>query len=322
MPTQRDECCHAGGSVEFGPDGSLFVSTGDNTNPFASEGFSPSDERSGRAPWDAQRTAANSMDLRGKILRILPQADGTYAIPTDNLFAADPTRGRPEIYIMGDRNPFRIHVDQRNGWLYWGEVGPDASSPDSMRGPAGHDEINQARAAGFYGWPYFIGDNKPYHDWDFARNRSNGPYDPPAPVNDSPNNTGARELPPAQPAFIWYPYGKTRQFPLVGEGGRTAMAGPVYYEGDYPAGPSRFPAYYDGRFFMYEWMRHRIWSVKMDESGAYRWMESFLPEQNLVRPMDLEFGPDGSLYLLEYGEVWNQRNAEARLTRIAFRPAS
>ncbi len=37
---------------------------------------------------------------------------------------------RPEIYVMGDRNPYRITVDQKNSFLYWGEVGPDA--PDSI----------------------------------------------------------------------------------------------------------------------------------------------------------------------------------------------
>ena len=48
------------------------------------------------------------------------------------------------------------------------------------------------------------------------------------------NNTGLRELPPAQPAFIWYPYGPSHDFPEVGTGGRNAMAGPVYYTDLYP----------------------------------------------------------------------------------------
>ena len=98
IPTQREECCHAAGSLEFGPNGNLFISTGDNTSPRESDGFSPSDEREGRGPFDAQKYSSNTNDLRGKILRIKPTADG-YEIPKGNLFAADGSEGRPEIYV-------------------------------------------------------------------------------------------------------------------------------------------------------------------------------------------------------------------------------
>jgi len=315
VPTQRDECCHAGGSLEFGPDGSLFLSTGDDTNPFASDGFSPSDEQPGRAPWDAQRTSANSMDLRGKILRITPEDDGTITIPEGNLFA-DPAEGRGEIYVMGNRNPFRISIDSQTGWLYWGEVGPDATDPSDERGPAGHDEVNQARSAGFFGWPYFIGNNKAYNDYNFAAERAGNTQDPLMPKNDSPHNTGTTNLPAAQPAFIWYPYGPSQEFPLFESGGRTAMAGPVFHANE--IGSASFPAYFEGKLFVYEWMRHKIFLVTMSDNGEYRYMERFLPSATFSRPMDMEFGDDGALYLLEYGEAWNTRNEEAQLSRITF----
>ena len=101
VPVQRDECCHTGGSIEFGPDGNLFLSTGDDTNPFKSNGFAPIDERPNRKPWDAQRSSGNTNDLRGKILRIHPEPDGTYTIPEGNLFPKDDPLSKPEIIRNG-----------------------------------------------------------------------------------------------------------------------------------------------------------------------------------------------------------------------------
>ena len=46
-------------------------------------------------------------------------------------FRKGTAKTRPEIYVMGDRNPYRISVDQKNSYLYWGEVGPDAQD-DSL----------------------------------------------------------------------------------------------------------------------------------------------------------------------------------------------
>ena len=63
---------------------------------------------------------------------------------------------------MGHRNPFRIQVDSETGWLYNGEVGPDASGDNANRGPRGYDELNQIREAGNMGWPFCIADNKAY----------------------------------------------------------------------------------------------------------------------------------------------------------------
>ncbi|NND73223.1 MAG: ThuA domain-containing protein [Rhodothermales bacterium] len=319
VPVDRgDACCHTGGSIEFDKNGNLFWTVGDNTNPFASAGISPLDEQPGRLMWDAQRSAGNTNDLRGKILRIRPNDNWGYSIPEGNLFeASDSTR--PEIYVMGNRNPFRVSIDDHTGFIYWGEVGPDAGDDLESRGPRGHDEINQARSAGYYGWPYFIGDNKKYHDFNFATGVAGAQFNPQAPVNDSPNSTGLRTLPEARPAFIWYPYGASAEFPEVGIGGRTAMAGPVFYRDDYEDSDVRFPEYYDGKLFIYEWMRDWIFAVSMNEDGDYVYIEPFLPETlELKRPMDMIFAPDGSMYLLEYGSNWNQQNTDARLSRIRY----
>jgi cytochrome c len=317
VKTQRRQCCHSGGSIEFDAKGNLYLSSGDNTNPFDSQGFSPSDERPGRSPWDAQGTSANSMDLRGKILRITPQPDGTYTIPEGNLFA-NAKDGRPEIYVMGCRNPFRISIDSKTGFLYWGDVGPDASQDSTHRGAKGHDEINQARQAGFFGWPLFIGNNKPYKKFDFATRKTGIANDPKKPINNSPNNTGIKNLPPANSAFIWYPYASSEEFPAVKDGGRNAMAGEVFYIDNYPDNPRRFPAYFDGKLFIYDWIRGWIMTVTMDKNGDFQRMERFMPSHKFSNPIDMKFSPKGDLYVLEYGETWNARNKDARLVRIEY----
>ncbi len=335
VATQREECCHTGGSIAWDKTGNLYLSTGDNTNPHGSSGYSPSDERLGRESWDAQKSSANTNDLRGKIIRIKPNTEGGYSIPDGNLFSPPTPKGgawtaskpppsgdggktRPEIYTMGHRNPYRISIDQKTGYVYWGEVGPDANKPDSTRGPEGHDEVGQARKAGNFGWPHFVGDNKAYFKYDFANSKSMEKWQPEKPINMSPNNTGLKELPPAQNAFVWYPYGASKEFPLVGSGGRNAMAGPVFYSADFKTAARSFPKYYDGKFLEYEWMRGWIMAVTMDKDGNYQSMERFMPSYKFSNPMDMEFAANGDLYMLEYGSGWFTANDDARLIRIEY----
>jgi len=325
VKSQREICCHTGGSIAFGPDKLLYFSSGDNSTPFdepgqkyVSNSYAPLNDNPGHEQYDARRSAGNTNDLRGKIMRIKVKDDGSYDIPDGNLFAKGTPKTRAEIYIMGDRNPYRITVDQKNSYLYWGEVGPDAND-DSLasRGPRGYDEINQARKAGFFGWPYFVGNNYAYHTYNY-NNGTHGPaFDPAHPVNDSRNNTGLRELPPAQPAFIWYPYAASPDFPQVGTGGRNAMAGPVYYTDLFPK-ETRMPDYYNGKLIIYDWIRGWMKLVTMQPNGDFDKMEPFLPSAKLNSLIDMEVGPDGKLYLLEYGTGWFSKNADAGLARIDF----
>ncbi|GAB5518429.1 MAG: ThuA domain-containing protein [Rhodothermales bacterium] len=316
VPVQREGCCHAGGSLAFGPDGSLFLSTGDNTVMFKPYAGSPMDNRPGHIHNDARRSSSNTVDLRGKVLRILPQADGTYTIPDDNLFP-DGQDGRPEIYAMGMRNPYRISVDQQTGWLYWGDVGY-GTPPDPNRGPWGWEEFNQAKEAGFFGWPLFAGPNEPYRAYDYITETSGPYFDPEAPINDSPYNTGARELPPAQPSLIWYTYGMSEEFPELGAGGMSAMGGPVYRYNAEMVGEHGFPAYYDGTFIIYEWMRNWIMGAHLDDNGELVKIAPFLEEMTFSRPMDIEFGPDGRLYIAEWGDAFWGSNGNARIVRIDY----
>ncbi|MEY4627694.1 MAG: hypothetical protein RLZZ595_20, partial [Bacteroidota bacterium] len=325
----RKICCHTGGSLTFGKGRELFLSTGDNATPFNQpnskfklDGYGPIDNREGFEQFDARRSSANTNDLRGKVLRIVMNTDGTYTIPEGNLFPPGIAKTRPEIYTMGTRNSYRISVDRKNGYLYWGDVGPDAQNDDpKTKGSRGYDEFNQAKKPGFFGWPLFIGNNYPYKQFNYETGEAGDYFDPKKPLNLSKNNTGLTELPPVSPAFIWYPYAVSAEFPEVGTGGRNAMAGPAYYSDMYPAA-TRIPPYYDGKVIFYEWMRGWAKMVTLDKNGNYEKMEPFLSDMKFANPIDMEMGPDGRLYVLEYGTGWFSKNSDAALSRIDYNPGN
>ena len=311
---------HEAGSLAFGPGGELYISTGDDTNPVRIERLhARSTNAPGRSAFDAQRSAGNTNDLRGKILRIDPQPDGTYTIPAGNLFPADGSAGRPEIFVMGNRNPFRISVDAETGWLYWGEVGPDASNDSAARGPRGYDEFNQARGAGNFGWPYVIANNQAYRDYNFATMAS-GP---------GVQSRGAGEQLAEQHRRHELAAGPARD-DLVSLRRVDAVSRTGQRRADHHGGarlpfrprswtpPIKLPAYYDDTLFIYEWSRNWIKEVKLDASGNILKINPFAADIPLVRPMDMELGPDGALYVLEWGTEFGGNNADAQLVRIEF----
>lgn len=323
--SQRDICCHTGGSLAFDSEGLLYASTGDNTTPFNQttgdyflHGFAPLDAREGYEQYNARRSSGNSNDLRGKILRIDVNEDGSYDIPEGNLYPVGTPNTRPEIYVQGTRNPYRISIDPKTNDLYWGDVGPDANNDSlDVRGPRGYDEINQAKQAGHYGWPFFVGDNYPYREYDFDTGTPGDAFSPERPINRSPFNTGIEVLPPAQPAFIWYPYTESEEFPLTGSGGRNALAGPVFYTDLYPE-ETRMPDYYNGKLFIYDWIRDWVRVVTMQDDGSFDKMEPFMDSTTFNGVIDMEMGPDGKLYLLEYGKGWFSQNTDSGIARIDF----
>jgi len=312
VPATRGICCHVGGDIDFDADGNLYLSTGDDSNPFASDGYTPIDERANRNPaYDAQRTSANTNDLRGKILRIKVNADGSYTIPEGNLFPPGTAKARPEIYAMGFRNPFRMSVDKPTGIVYLGDYGPDAGTASPSRGPAGQVEFNRVTKAGNYGWPYCTGRNDAYVDHDFATGASGARFDCAAPKNTSPRNTGLTDLPPAQPAWIPYDGGSVPEF---GTGSESPMGGPVYRYDAALDSPVKFPEAYDGDFFAGEFGRRWIKRIEQGTDGTVQSINAFPWTGTQV--MDMAFGPDGALYVLDYGTGYFNGDANSALYRI------
>jgi len=160
------------------------------------------------------------------------------------------------------RNPYRILVDQnRNDWLFWGDVGPDADEA-SVLGPIGADEVNLAKQAGNYGWPYFLGTDNTAYQISYA----NPPYynDASSPQNISTWNTGLTNLPPAEPALLQL--------------SNTAIfSGPSYYFDSTLTDLQRFPADFDGIYFYYDFNRSWIWVVTLDANGNIVSNDRFAP---------------------------------------------
>ncbi|GHJ49551.1 glycosyl hydrolase [Catellatospora sp. TT07R-123] len=316
VDNDRGQCCHVGGDIDFDTAGNLYLTTGDDTNPFDSAGYSPIDERTDRNPqFDAQRSAGNTNDLRGKLLRIKPQADGTYTIPSGNLFAPGTANTRAEIYAMGFRNPFRMSVDKATGIVYLGDYGPDAGTTDANRGPQGQVEFDRITAPGNYGWPYCTGTNtttETYNEWNFASNSTGAKFNcSGGPANNSFRNTGQGTLPAAKPAWIRYA-GDAGTPPEFGSGSESPMGGPVYRYNASSTSNVKFPQSLDGRFFAGEYGRKWIKAIAVNADGTPGEISAFPWTGTQV--MDMAFGPDGALYVLDYGTGSNN----AGLFRVEY----
>ncbi|MGX5819672.1 PQQ-dependent sugar dehydrogenase [Chitinophaga lutea] len=135
MEFVQPESNHNGGDLTFGPDGYLYIASGD-----------------GGGGGDKHGTIGNGQDLGtvlGKILRI--DVNGSpYNIPKDNPFT-NKAGARGEIWAYGLRNPWRISFDKANGRLFAGDVGQNK-----------YEEVDVIKKGGNYGWRIMEG----YHEFN------------------------------------------------------------------------------------------------------------------------------------------------------------
>lgn len=127
---------HNGGRLLFGPDGFLYIGTGDGGG--ANDGVGSAQNEIGHSP---QGNGQDTTTLLGKILRIDVNKGNPYAIPSDNPFA-DGKQGRPEIFAYGLRNPWGISFDRGGAReLFAADVGQNL-----------YEELNIIVKGGNYGW--------------------------------------------------------------------------------------------------------------------------------------------------------------------------
>jgi len=217
---------------------------------------------------DARGTAGNTNNYSGKIIRIHPMANpgatpgigSTYTIPgadapngpqlfPEGSSAVTSGLAKPEIFAMGVRNDYTIHIDPKTDLITTAWVGPDQTQQTSTWGPAKTENATMMNAAGNYGWPFCQAGNR----WDYRvkepsydqTTEANGGVpanlgDPGTAgavgggadgqtgaffdcrgevVNNSPFNTGLQLLPAPKPVNIWYgPQGGCYGYPKNANG--------------------------------------------------------------------------------------------------------
>ncbi len=96
------------------------------------------------------------------------------------------------------------------------------------------------------------------------------------------------------------------------------MAFPVYHYDPNNPSQTKFPQYFDKTPFFGEWARNTMHEFRLDSSGNLLKINRFLANLTFRLPMDAKFGPDGSLYLLEWGSGFGRDNPDSALYRIDY----
>jgi cytochrome c len=258
---------HPGGALAFDGDGNLWITVGDNGKGWPS---------------------ANTNDLRGKILRIKPTADGSYTIPAGNLFPPGTDKTKPEIYIMGNRNPYTITIDNKRKAVTWGDVGPDAGLLT--------EERDFATKPGNHGWPMWSGNQV---------SQGKGAGTPDKPINNDASNTGLSELPPAIPGFDNYKQS-------------CSITGPVYYYDGANPSKVKMPPHFNGKWFVSDFSHFAVEALTLDDPGSkILARDPLFADIKLDRITDFQVGPDGAFYFVNYAG-YRDFTSKTGIVRIVY----
>ncbi len=326
---------HAGGPMRFDKHGDLWLTIGNNGNDLSGSGsqYSMTDSNQSQE-WGASNTA----NMRGGVIRIHPDesAPKGYTIPAGNFgeywanyFEAnsnaslaaqyrDTSKVLPEIYVKGSRSNFSIAVHPTRRWLAWGEVNYQSNN----------EEFNLFDKPVFAGFPYFHKNN--------VATPGNPPNNHPlsgvtqtvaSPKNLSPLNTGVIDLPPAQAPQIWTGNSVTATTIPVA----VARSGDIYVYDPALKGRGQFPPHIHNTWLLMNWSSGgtsptaylvRIDSTTVTTTGTPFRVDNGLlgltsAPNNLRAPLQMSYGPDGALYILNYGGYYNA-NTNPGVIRVAY----
>lgn len=310
---------HTGGGMVFDSYGDLWIGTGDNNVRGKTE--------------NGERSSSCTSDLRGSILRIhpLPVAEGnrqlgvdtSYTVPKGNyaeLFVSAPKDSirrnivRPEIYAKGVRNPYTITAHPTKRWVGWGDCGPDIHGIDTA-GVASREteEHNLATSPGFYGYPYFAGNNlalAPFQDKkDFRATPSNN--------NLLQCFDGRKDLTTPIPGT--HSYGKITG-PYI-----CAITGPWYIYNPKTASKESMPPHFHNRWIVGDWGEQWFGMLTVGSSGQLvGTMEKLFSNVVWNAPLHMAIGPEGALYVVEYGSVnkspvWFTSSNTTAISKVIYR---
>lgn len=315
---------HAGGPMTFDRDGNLLVTIGNNSKDLSGQGnqYSTTDS-SNSGEWGSGNTAS----IRGGVIRIRPDdtakavhvnRSGTYGpgytIPSgnfgeywgnyfqgkgNNTLAAeyrDTAKVRPEVYVKGTRSNYSIAVHPTKGWVGWGEVNYSTTN----------DEFNLVDHPVFSGMPYFHKNNVATPAGSIAMPVGHSVE---TPINNSPLNSGVKNLPPVQGPVLYY--GSTTTTTTINH--NVSIGGPFYMYNRNLKSSVKFPPHLNNTWVLMNAYNNPdqggMWIVPLDSTtpnvaGAPQKQGNTGTIRFTIRnPVHAKYGTDGALYMLYYGST-------------------
>jgi len=294
---------HSAGDLRFGPEGALYAGGGEGAS-FSSADYGqlgnppnpcgdPVKEGGSLRSQDLRtpETGSDPTGLNGTIIRIDPDTGQGWP---GNPLAGSSSENEERIVALGFRNPFRFALDPTTGEMYVANVGSSEFEELDRFDPTSGGLFNS-------GWPCYEGANKHFLFKTFNLPICNGLYAAPQEVS---------------PPLFYYSH---RQAIAPDDecsySSGSAIAGPAFYVG------TEFPAKYEGAFFFADSVRGCIYAMLPGEDGRPdpSQIETFMTGGSLYPGIDIQEGPDGSLY---YVSLFGEGFSKGAVHRITYAPGA